>query len=649
LECDPAPVQAARSPDGVSVGPAAAAGVAGWAMLAISPHGDVVRAHDQIQQVTGYDVTDLVGRHLSYLYPDRSGPGLASALDRAERHGSSHDEGWRVREDGSWFWASSVILRELHPDGSVAGFCVLIADLTMSHNYQAQQRAVEDVTEAVRNGLGRDAVLARVARNTRELLGVSACAVLTLEAGDDLLVRATSGPLIGDLLGSRVAGHGSAEAEAMRTQRSVTIRGGTTLDRHAAQPPVLAGRSALLVPVTGWGGSVGLIEASDDGDRRFTDDDARAAGLLAVQVGIEIDRTRAAEAIERLGAVIAPRALPLPAALDALTTCVVQISGAAAAALYVVGDDGSLRLMAREGEPVSRPGTIREVASAAALEAAHASGSTIIEPGLVCVPLLSRNDSVGVLRCHWPGQDRPGALELAYVSLVAAQAAVVVDSYQRREGVAEKAALKERHRLARELHDSVSQALYSIGLGARTVRELLDRDPGFAHRPVDDIVELAEAGLTELHALIFELRPEGLAEGGLVAALEKQIAAMAARYDLDAEAMLGPEPAVAADVKRALYRIAREALQNVARHARARRVVVSLDSGPTDLVLEISDDGMGFDPTALFPGHFGLASMRERISDIGGDLDISSSPGTGTRVRARARLYRGVGVTTDPF
>jgi len=260
----------------------------------------------------------------------------------------------------------------------------------------------------------------------------------------------------------------------------------------------------------------------------------------------------------------------------------------------------------------------------------------VVEQGLACVPLLSRGSSVGVLCCHWPGQSRPGALELAYVSLIAAHAAVAVDTSQRWHYAAEKAALNERHRLARELHDSVSQALYSIGLGARTVRELLGRDPGQAEAPVDYILQLAETGLAELRALVFELRPEGLAEEGLVAALDKQITEVGSRYDMDTHAALGPEPAVAMDTKRALYRIAHEALQNVAQHARARRVAVRMNSGPTGVVLEISDDGVGFDPTASFPGHFGLASMRERISEIGGDLNISSAPDKGTRVRARA-------------
>lgn len=195
---------------------------------------------------------------------------------------------------------------------------------------------------------------------------------------------------------------------------------------------------------------------------------------------------------------------------------------------------------------------------------------------------------------------------------------------------------EERRRLARELHDSISQVLYSVGLGARTARQLLDRAPQEAYEPIDYILQLTETSLAEMRALIFELRPDALAEEGLVAALSKQTAALRTGHDVITHHHLCPEPSAAMEVKVALYRVSQEAMQNIARHAEARNVTVRLAERPDSLVLEITDDGVGFDPAQPFPGHLGLDSMRKRVADIGGALELTSAPGRGTQIRVRA-------------
>ncbi len=144
---------------------------------------------------------------------------------------------------------------------------------------------------------------------------------------------------------------------------------------------------------------------------------------------------------------------------------------------------------------------------------------------------------------------------------------------------------------------------------------------------------LAEAGLAEMRALLFELRPESLAQEGLVAALEKRAAALRARHELGVEADLGGEPDVPLPVKEALYRIAQEALHNTVKHAGASTVGLRLLAGREAIALEVRDDGAGFDPAAAFPGHLGLQSMRERAAQVGGTLELTSTPGVGTRVR----------------
>lgn len=203
------------------------------------------------------------------------------------------------------------------------------------------------------------------------------------------------------------------------------------------------------------------------------------------------------------------------------------------------------------------------------------------------------------------------------------------------EQAQELAPLQERQRLARELHDSVSQALYGIGLGAYTAKEALESDPEQALASIDYILTLTEAGLAEMRALIFELRPDSLEIEGLVAALSKQVAVLRARYKLTVEADLGEEPALSLEMKHTLYRIAQEALNNIVKHARASMVRLLLAEQDQEIIFEVRDNGRGFDPTGPFPGHLGLRSMQERVTKVSGVLTIKSVTGQGTLVSVR--------------
>jgi signal transduction histidine kinase/sensor domain CHASE-containing protein len=270
----------------------------------------------------------------------------------------------------------------------------------------------------------------------------------------------------------------------------------------------------------------------------------------------------------------------------------------------------------------------------------------------LAVPLMIKQDVVGFLGIshHQPHHYTDRDVELA--AAVANQAAVAIENARLYEQAQQLAALQERQRLARELHDSVSQALYGIALGARTARTLLDRQESSAQLPtllidpLDYVLSLAEAGLAEMRTLIFELRPDSLETEGLTAALSKQTAALQARHKLAIETNLPAEPDVPLPVKEALYRVAQEALHNVVKHACAQQVVVRLwceetavaSTSTQAIYLEIRDDGIGFDPAGPFPGHLGLRSMRERVERLDGELRLESQPGHGTRLWVRIDL-----------
>ena len=254
---------------------------------------------------------------------------------------------------------------------------------------------------------------------------------------------------------------------------------------------------------------------------------------------------------------------------------------------------------------------------------------------IAVVPLDALGRSIGAMNVYYLPQDEPGDDEIAFLRALAYQGAAAVENARLYQAVHGTAALEERQRLARELHDSVSQALYGIALGARTARTLADRDPAALHEPLDYVLTLAEAGLAEMRALIFELRPESLASEGLVAALDRQARALRARHELDVAIALGDEPDAPLAVKEALYRIAQEAFHNIVKHAGATTVTLHLGDDGGAVALEVVDDGHGFDASGDFPGHLGLRSMTERAEQLGGTLVIDSALGCGTRLRAR--------------
>jgi signal transduction histidine kinase len=248
----------------------------------------------------------------------------------------------------------------------------------------------------------------------------------------------------------------------------------------------------------------------------------------------------------------------------------------------------------------------------------------------MAVPLMLKDRVIGMLSLSHSRPDyyTPRSAELAMA--IANQAAVAIENAQLYERAQELVAVEERQRLARELHDSVSQALYGISLGVHTAHMQLDRNPKQLAESLDYVLELAEAALIEMRSLIFELRPESLETEGLVTALTKQAAALQARQNIVVNTDLCAEPDLPLKVKQDLYRIAQEAMHNTVKHARASKIELRLYQNREILTLEVCDNGRGFDTSASFPGHLGLHSMQERVRSLGGKFQIVSAPGQGT-------------------
>ena len=197
------------------------------------------------------------------------------------------------------------------------------------------------------------------------------------------------------------------------------------------------------------------------------------------------------------------------------------------------------------------------------------------------------------------------------------------------------AAVEERHRLARELHDGVKQHLFGVNLATSAALNLLDRDPQSARVKLLEAKDLSRQAQIEMQSLLNELRPAGLDERGLVAAITDILAAFEQREGIGVDWQPVEDLALPLIHEQALFRIVQEALTNVARHAQATRVMVDLHATADTVTLQVADNGIGFHPSAAeTEPTMGLQGMRERLIKLGGTLTIDSAPGAGTRLVA---------------
>jgi PAS domain S-box-containing protein len=208
------------------------------------------------------------------------------------------------------------------------------------------------------------------------------------------------------------------------------------------------------------------------------------------------------------------------------------------------------------------------------------------------------------------------------------------DITQRRERDQQTAVAAERSHLAHELHDAVSQLLFSASVIAESLPRLWERNPERVRQGLAQLHHLTRGALAEMRTLLLELRPTALTEAALGDLLHQLVDAIRGRSRLHVALMVEGERNLPADVQITLYRIAQEALNNVIKHARATHVDVSLVNGADTVTVRVADNGRGFDPGTILPGHMGIGIMRERAEAVGISLDVHSQTGSGTEIVA---------------
>ncbi|GAA4562095.1 GAF domain-containing sensor histidine kinase [Planotetraspora kaengkrachanensis] len=289
---------------------------------------------------------------------------------------------------------------------------------------------------------------------------------------------------------------------------------------------------------------------------------------------------------------------------------------------------GMLGAMLREGAPV-RLADIRRDSRFEYWPRAHP-----VLKDFLGVPILDGEQVLGII--FLSNKKVPGGFTQAdeeLLTMFAAHAAIALINARLYERGRELTVVEERTRVARDLHDSVSQKLFSLRLTARAAVSLMRSDPERAAREIEQVERMAGEAIAELRAVIVELRPAELDRHGLVETLRKHADLLDRLHPVSVSFTFeGAEPGELPPLTEiAVFRVAQEALHNSLRHAAAASVAVRLSHEPPRLVLEVSDDGKGFDDAG--GRGLGLASMNERAEAAGGSLTVVSRPGHGTMIR----------------
>jgi two-component system nitrate/nitrite sensor histidine kinase NarX len=251
---------------------------------------------------------------------------------------------------------------------------------------------------------------------------------------------------------------------------------------------------------------------------------------------------------------------------------------------------------------------------------------------LLAVPIVVQDEVYGGMLLYY---GKPRAFTDEEIELAVAfrdQVALAIDNAWLREQVERAATTAERDRLARELHDAVTQTLFSASLIAEAMPRVWEQNPEAGRRGLEELRRLTRGAAAEMRTMLIELRPAALIEKPLGELLRHLTEAMTSRTRVPMSLSLDGNCRLPGDVQIALYRIVQEALNNVAKHAGASQVSVDLMCRPHRAEVCIADDGTGFDPAEVLPDRLGLGIMRERAQGIGAGLKIDSQPGRGTQI-----------------
>jgi PAS domain S-box-containing protein len=566
---------------------------------------------------------------------------------------------------------------------------------TLEQRVEERTRELSTLLEVSKNlvsTLELEPLLASILEELRSVVDYEGCMVYTLE-GDKLVPRAHWGRMpqeqtmalrfgVDDPLDRLVLGGGepvlvsdtrgnSPAAQAYRESLGELQK---TLYPHI--------RSWLGVPLIVKGQVIGELALDHSKPHHFSPARARLAMAFANQAAVAIENARlygaeqerreeserrreVAEGLREILAILNSRQ-SLNDILDLIATQACRVVGSDAAALLrldktsgQLGIQATCQLDSEYAARISiplgvgtagralaerRPVVISDTAEAAAYLEAGGTDRTELVPDLLeqlvnrycalfSVPIVVKDEAYGALTFYYREPHSSSEEEFRLALSVADQAALALESAWLREQAGQAAAMEERGRLARELHDSVTQSLYSVTMYAEAAARMMNTSPEAAAEHLREARDTAQEALREMRLLIYQLRPPVVAQGGLAVALQVRLDAVERRGGIQADLLVEGDDCLSPSMQAELHQIAQEALNNALKHAHADQVHVRLRFGDAATHLEIQDDGVGFDlAAAQAGGGLGLPGMRERIQNLGWRLEITTAPGQGTKV-----------------
>ena len=619
---------------------------------------------------------------------------IADLVAYPERYAATENENMRRGGERVWVaWTNKAVLDE---HGRVAQVLCVGNDITSRKQAEDELRKARDelsallkLIQAASSSLELAEVLRMVAQGIAGVVGQRGCGIYLVDEESRFLFPApgtvtnsTRGPAFAQAYHSRPLDptKDAFTRQVLESREPTVCYDAQTDPRTDKETARLLGlKSILAVPFVAKGRvvAVAMISTFDD-YHIFTEEEIAKALGMANTAAVAIENARlyreeqerrregeqrrqVAESLRDILAVL-NSSRPLAEILDYIVDQACRLLGSDGGLICSLQDNGmSLQMQCARGLgpeytpdvtiPVGhgvigwavqkrQPVTVPDVAAALADDKTIPDvrgrplrvGGHIRHRAMLAVPLHLKDEVYGGITLYYtePREFSPEEIELA--AIFANQAALAIENARLRGQAEQSAVAAERSRLARDLHDAVTQTLFSASLIAEVLPRLWERSPDEARRRLEELRQLTRGALAEMRTLLLELRPAALMEVALGDLLRQLAEAVTGRaripvsVDTEGECQLAPE------VQIALYRIAQEALNNVAKHSAASSASVSLRCQPGRVELRVSDDGRGLDLATVPSGHLGLGIMNERADSIGATLSIASKPGEGTQI-----------------
>jgi GAF domain-containing protein len=551
---------------------------------------------------------------------------------------------------------------------------------------EVRQRADEvqtlfAVQQAITSRLEADSVLQMIANEARRLTNTTLSVVALLDEDEaELEAAVISGEVHTPLLGHRQPVDGSIAGLALHDRKPYRIQyAAREMGGYHDMIRITGAQSFIIVPLVSANGAIGTITVADKIAGKLSPDDERVLTMLASgavvalenahlyqeeqERRLEADRRReVAEGLRDILNILNSNR-PLEEILQNIVRQAMRLTESDAAAIFRNNPEGTaLELEAaftRQDQsditPIIQP--LRGPDSSTQKNRNTYAIDNISEmletqenfppedgrpprPWLVKIsrhfnaylniPLLIRDEVYGSLGLFYKNSRQFSEEEIGLALAFSDQAALAIENARLRAQTERAAVAAERSRLARDLHDAVTQTLFSASLIAEVLPRLWDRNPQEGQRRLEELRQLTRGALAEMRALLLELRPAALAEANLGELFRHLAEAFSSRARIPVEFSIQGSLELSAEVKVALYRIAQEALNNVAKHAEASHAALRIVCHLNSISLTIQDDGRGFYPGSIAPEHLGLGIMKERAEFIQAHLQIKSQPDSGT-------------------